>query len=53
MFTQELSTAWNALSKVQQRREWARFTEALDSGDAGYHRFYGVLAPMWDRGERP
>lgn len=49
----DISTAWNTLTKAQQRREWDRFTEALDTGDAGYHRFYRVLMPLWEGGERP
>lgn len=53
MQSSEITAAWNTLTKAQKRKEWALFTEALDCGDAGYHRFYGILAPMWDRGDRP
>ncbi len=53
MTQQQISSTWNSLTKAQQRREWTRFIEAVDCGDAGYHRFYPILAPLWDRGERP
>lgn len=39
--------AWNALSAEERRLHWEDFTEMLDAGDAGYHRFYRVLMPMW------
>lgn len=45
--------AWNALSEAEQLNEWRAFVAALDAGDAGYHRFYSVLMPLWDRGEVP
>lgn len=45
--------AWNTLPDVAQLTEWRSFVAALDAGDAGYHRFYSVLMPLWDRGEVP
>ena len=53
MDTQDLNTRWNALNPTERRRQWARFTEALDCGDAGYHPFYGILAPLWAGGGQP
>ena len=41
----DISPTWNSLTKPQQRRGWDRFTQALDRGNAGYHRFYRVLMP--------
>ena len=49
----DISPTWNSQTKPQQRRGWDRFTQALDRGDAGYHRFYRVLMPLWEGGERP
>jgi len=45
--------AWTQLPTLQRRAEWRSFIVALDVGDAGYHRFYPVLMPLWDRGEVP
>jgi hypothetical protein len=46
-------TTWTDLSEAQQLREWRSFLNSLDVGDAGYHRWYKVLMPLWDRGDVP
>lgn len=49
----DLVTAWTQLTKAEQLVEWRGFITALDAGGAGYHRFYPVLMPLWDRGDVP
>ena len=49
----DLFTTWTQLSEAQQLGEWRTFLTSLDVGDAGYHRFYPVLMPLWDRGDVP
>lgn len=49
----DLDTTWTQLSEAQQLIEWRSFLTSLDAGDAGYHRWYPVLMPLWDRGEVP
>jgi hypothetical protein len=44
---------WNRLSTPQQLSQWRTFLEALDTGDAGWHAFYGVLMLRWERGDAP
>lgn len=53
MTTIDLDTAWTQLTEAQQLVEWRSFLTSLDAGDAGYHRYYPVLMPLWDRGEVP
>jgi hypothetical protein len=53
MATIDIDTAWTHLSEAQQLVEWRSFLSSLDAGDAGYHRWYPVLMPLWDRGEVP
>ncbi len=48
-----LTSDWTALSPAAQRALWRHFIEALDAGAAGYHRYYQVLMPLWDRGDVP
>ena len=48
-----LITAWTELTNAEQLRQWRRFLDALDAGGAGYHRYYPVLMPLWDRGDVP
>jgi hypothetical protein len=45
--------AWTRLSPDEQLTQWQSFLDALDAGDAGYHRFYPVLMPLWARGDIP
>jgi hypothetical protein len=49
----DLVTAWTLLTKGEQLVQWRGFITALDAGGAGYHRFYPVLMPLWDRGDVP
>ncbi|WP_293392804.1 hypothetical protein, partial [Phenylobacterium sp. RIFCSPHIGHO2_01_FULL_69_31] len=49
----DLFTTWTQLSEAQQLNEWRAFLTSLDAGDAGYHRYYPVLMPLWDRGDVP
>jgi hypothetical protein len=44
---------FNALSPAQQVAQWDSFTADLDAGSAGFHRYYPVLMPLWDRGDEP
>ncbi len=38
---------WNALSASARAANWAQYTEMLDHGDAGYHRFARILINAW------
>ena len=49
----DLVIAWTLLTKGEQLVQWRGFITALDAGGAGYHRFYPVLMPLWDRGDVP
>jgi len=49
----DLFTTWTQLSEAQQLTEWRTFMVSLDAGDAGHHRYYLVLMPLWDRGDVP
>jgi hypothetical protein len=54
MISIEIVTAeWTALSPAEQLRQWSQFISDLDAGEAGFHRFYLVLMPLWDRGDVP
>jgi hypothetical protein len=44
---------WNRLTPAEQHAAWSSFIEALDAGDAGYHRHYPLLARLWERGDAP
>jgi hypothetical protein len=48
-----LTLDWTALSSAQQLAHWTSFIDDLDAGAAGFHRFYPVLMPLWDRGDVP
>lgn len=49
----DLLTAWTRLTKGEQLAQWRGFIAALDAGGAGYHPYYLVLMPLWDRGDVP
>lgn len=49
----DIFTAWTQLPEAEQLHQWRAFLAALDAGDAGYHRYYLVLMPLWDRGDVP
>jgi len=49
----ETAFAWSQLSESEQLSEWTSFLDHLDAGDAGYHRAYAVLMPLWISGEVP
>ena len=53
MATIDLFTTWTQHTEAQQLIEWRTFLASLDAGDAGYHRYYLVLMPLWDRGDVP
>ncbi len=40
---ENLITAWNALSRIERRREWGRYLDLTDEGGAGWHRFALLL----------
>lgn len=44
---------WNRLSTKARRREWNRYTEALDIGDAGWTRYAVLLINAWCEGFDP
>ena len=48
-----LQARFDALTDLEQAAAWVGFVDALDAGDAGFHPYYLVLAPMYDRGESP
>lgn len=48
-----LNSEWIALSPPQQLAQWENFITDLDAGTAGFHRYYRVLMPLWDRGDVP
>lgn len=45
------TVAFTALDRGQQALIWHSFFEALDSGWAGHHPLYGVLAPLYAAGD--
>ncbi len=45
------TVAFTALDRGQQATIWISFFEALDSGCAGHHPFYEVLAPLYAAGD--
>ena len=45
-----LTVEWNALPLQARRASWSRYTEMLDRGDAGYHRFARLLINAWCEG---
>ena len=51
--TAALQARFGDLNSSEQAAEWVRFVDALDAGGAGFHPFYLVLAPIYDRGETP
>ena len=51
--TAALQARFDILTVSEQAAQWVRFVDALDSGDAGFHPYYLVLAPIYDRGETP
>lgn len=48
-----LNSDWTALSPDAQLAQWETFIADLDAGCAGFHRYYRLLAPLWDRGDVP
>ena len=51
--TAALQACFDNLTSSEQAAQWVRFVDALDAGDAGFHRYYLILAPIYDRGETP
>jgi hypothetical protein len=51
MFHPTKIAAFKALSKADQARIWDSFFDAMDAGGAGFHLFYDVLAPLYERGD--
>jgi hypothetical protein len=49
----QLKAEWSALPRSAKRKAWKVYTEALDSGEAGYHPFHPVLLTLWEIGEPP
>ena len=47
------AVAFTALDRSQQAAIWSSFIEALDTGCAGHHPLYEVLAPLYARGDYP
>ena len=45
-----LTAEWNALPVKARTANWSRYTEMLDYGDAGYHRFAPLLINAWCEG---
>jgi hypothetical protein len=45
-----LLAEWNALPVKARTAIWSRYTEMLDHGDAGYHRFAPLLINAWCEG---
>jgi hypothetical protein len=48
-----LTSDWTALSPAGQLAQWESFIADLDGGCVGFHPYYRVLAPLWDRGDVP
>jgi hypothetical protein len=53
MASMDITLGWMQLPEADQLHQWRSFLASLDVGDAGYHRWYGVLMPLWDRGDVP
>jgi hypothetical protein len=51
--TLSLQDAFNTLNRRQKISQWKKFLQALDAGDAGYHPFYLLLAPLYAAGDQP
>lgn len=47
---EQLKQDWAAMPEGEQRRQWDAYTDAIDHGEAGYHRYHLVLAPLFDGG---
>ncbi len=45
-----LVAEWNAQPLKARRESWLQYTEMLDHGDAGYHRFARLLINAWCEG---
>jgi hypothetical protein len=45
-----LLAEWNALPLKARMESWSQYTEMLDHGDAGYHRFAPLLVNAWCEG---
>ena len=45
-----LTAEWNALPMRVRAESWSQYTEMLDRGDAGYHRFARLLINAWCEG---
>ena len=45
-----LTAEWNALPMRVRAENWSHYTEMLDHGDAGYHRFARLLINAWCEG---
>ena len=48
-----LQARFDGLTDLEKAGEWVGFLDALDAGEASFHPYYLVLAPMWDRSETP
>jgi hypothetical protein len=47
---EQLIAAWNALSSQARMMLWAEYTQLIDLGGAGYHRFAPLLVNAWCEG---
>ena len=47
------AVTFTALDRGQQAAIWSSFFAALDTGCAGHHPLYGVLAPLYAKGDYP
>ena len=48
-----LQARFDGLTDLEKAGEWVGFLDTLDAGGVGYHPYYLILAPMWERGETP
>jgi hypothetical protein len=48
-----LQHRFEALSSNAKAAQWVSFLDAIDAGDMGWHPYYLVLAPMYERGVSP
>jgi len=51
LMIEQLAHNWNAMTEADRALYWEDFTEMLDAGEAGYHRYYRLLMPVWSGAE--
>lgn len=52
-FNSPLHRQFAALSELEKAAQWVSFIDAIDAGDMGWHRYYAVLAPIYEAGSSP